>query len=86
VEFLLLRRTLARRIGAVRLPGGYLGRLWLAAAAAAGLAWAIKLALPEAPPLLLGALTLGPYGAGYVGATMLFGLPEARNMLRRSRV
>ena len=83
VEFLLLRRTLARRIGAVHLPGGYLGRLWMAAAAAAGLAWAIKLALPEAPPLLLGALTLGPYGAGYIGATMLLGLPEARNMLRR---
>jgi putative peptidoglycan lipid II flippase len=85
VEFLLLRRTLARRIGAVHLPGGYLGRLWISAAAAAGLAWAIKLAIPAAPPLLLGALTLGPYGAGYVGLTLMFGLPEARTMLRRIR-
>jgi len=86
VEFFLLRRTLARRIGAVRLPGEYWTRLWVPAAAAAGAAWAIKLALPPSPPLLVGLLTLGPYGLGYIGLTLLLGVPEARTILRRSRV
>jgi putative peptidoglycan lipid II flippase len=83
VEFYLLRRTLARRIGAIRLPTDYLARLWASAAAAAGAAWAIKLALPALPPLLLGILTLGPYGLGYIGITLLLGVPEARGLLRR---
>src|SRR5213080_2898624 len=39
VEFLLLSRGLGRRIGAVRLPGSFLVRLWAAALAAAGLGW-----------------------------------------------
>jgi putative peptidoglycan lipid II flippase len=86
VEFLLLRRTLARRIGAVHVPGPYLAKLWASAAIAAGVAWAIKLALPPSPPLLVGALTLGSYGLGYIGFALLFGLPEPRGLLRRLRI
>jgi putative peptidoglycan lipid II flippase len=85
VEFYLLRRTLARRIGAVRLPGGYFFRLWTSAVVAAGAAWAIKLAIPSSPPLVLGALTLGPYGVGYLGLTLLFRVPEASSLIRRLR-
>ena len=85
VEFLLLRRTLSRRIGAVRLPNGYPTRLWTSAAMAAAVAWAVKLALPSDPPLLVGLLTLGTYGVGYVGFTLAFGLAEARAILRRLR-
>jgi putative peptidoglycan lipid II flippase len=83
VELYLLRRTLSRRIGAVRLPTWYLPKLWTSAVVAAGVAWAIKLALPPGSPVLQGILTLGPYGLVYMGLTLLLGVPQAR--LKRGR-
>lgn len=86
VELFLLRRTLSRRIGAAELPGWFLAKLWTSAAAAAGVAWVIKLALPsEGSPVLRGVLTLGPYSVVYLGLTLLVGLPQARGLLRRVR-
>jgi putative peptidoglycan lipid II flippase len=92
VEFLLLSRGLGRRIGAVRLPAAFLGRLWAAAAAGAALGWGVKLLLGArgaAHPLLLGLSALGLYGLGYLGATAALGLPEAGELaggfLRRLR-
>ena len=83
VEFLLLRRTLWRRIGAVPVPRAFMTKVWASAGAAAGLAWAIKLTVPALPPFLLGLITLGPYGLGYLGATLALGVPEARSVLRQ---
>lgn len=86
VELFLLRRTLSRRIGAAELPGWFLAKLWTSAAAAAGVAWVIKLALPsEGSPVLRGVFTLGPYSVVYLGLTLLVGLPQARGLLRRVR-
>jgi putative peptidoglycan lipid II flippase len=92
VEFLLLSRGLGRRIGAVRLPAAFLGRLWASAAVGAALGWGVKLLLGArgtAHPLLLGVAALGLYGLGYFGATAALGLPEARDLvggvLRRFR-
>jgi putative peptidoglycan lipid II flippase len=84
VEFLLLSRGLGRRIGAVRLPASFLGRLWASAAVGAALGWGVKLLLGArgtAHPLLLGVAALGLYGLGYFGATAALGLPEAREMV-----
>jgi putative peptidoglycan lipid II flippase len=83
IEFVLLRRTLNRRIGSTGLPGGLVARLWAAAAAAAAAAWAIKLALPVNQPIVLAALVLAPYGLIYLGMTMALNVPEARTALRR---
>jgi putative peptidoglycan lipid II flippase len=83
VEFLLLSRGIGRRIGAVRLPGAFLARLWAAAAAGAALGWAAKLLLGArgaAHPLLLGVVVLGLYGVGYFGASAALGLAEARQI------
>jgi putative peptidoglycan lipid II flippase len=83
IEFALLRARLNRRIGKTGLPLAYVGRLWAAAAVGAGLAWAAKLALPELHPIALAALALGPYGAAYFGLLTLFGVDEAKAVLRR---
>jgi putative peptidoglycan lipid II flippase len=85
VELFLLRRTLSRRIGPVHLPAGFLLKLLAASASGAGVAWLIKIALPMGWPVLRGAATLGPFGLVYVGMTVLFGVPQARSLLRRLR-
>jgi putative peptidoglycan lipid II flippase len=92
VEYLLLSRGLGRRIGATGLPLSFILRLWLAAAAAAALAWGAKLGIggldgastaAAAHPLVFGALVLGLYGAAYFAAAAALGLPEARATLAR---
>jgi putative peptidoglycan lipid II flippase len=83
VEFFLLRRTLARRIGPIELPRMLLPHLWSSAAIAAAAAFALKLLLPPMSPLLLGALTLVPYGLVYFALTLWLGLPQAKGLLRK---
>jgi putative peptidoglycan lipid II flippase len=88
VEFGLLRRTLRTRIGAVSIPTAFFVRLWVAALVAAGVAFALKLAMGPERPLLTGVPTLALYGVVYLGMTMAFGVPHARqfaNRLRRGR-
>ena len=85
VELLLLRRSLNRRIGHTGLPGSFAARLWSAAFVAAAVAWAIKLRLPEAHPVLRAALILLPFGAMYLGLTVVLGVAEARRVLARVR-
>ncbi len=68
VEYLLLRRALGRRIGAVASDGGTLARLWAAAAVAAAVAWAVKLRIAGVEqPVLRAAATLPIYGLVYLG-------------------
>ena len=86
VEFLLLRRTLAGRIGRIVLPPRFLPRLWAAAIVGAAVAWAIKLAAPPMNPVVLGILTLGPYGLIYLGLTLGLGIPQAKEFLQRVRI
>ena len=83
VEFLLLRRGLSRRVGAVDLPRWYLARLWFAAAAAAAVAWIVKVTLPADAPLLRGLVTLAPFGAAYLGLGAALGIPQARSLWTR---
>jgi putative peptidoglycan lipid II flippase len=67
VEFVLLRRAIANKIGSV--PGDvvYVARLWLTALASAGVAWGIKLSLPAGlHPIPMAIATLVPYGVIYL--------------------
>ena len=83
VEFLLLRGRLHRRVGGHGLPLATIFRLVSAAAIAGALAFAIKIWLTGAQRFIVAAAVLGCFGAGYFGLTMVFGVPEARGLLRR---
>lgn len=85
VELLLLRRSLNPRIGPTGLPLSVGVRLWGAAFIAAAIGWAIKLALPALHPIVRAALILAPFGAAYLGLTIVFGVAEARRVLARVR-
>jgi putative peptidoglycan lipid II flippase len=80
IEFVLLRRTLNRRIGRTGLPLSWSVRLWAAAVAAAALAWTVKLTIPAAHPIVRAALILTPYGLGFVAVTLVMGVPEAKSL------
>ena len=47
-------------------------------------AFGIKIVLPPMNPLILGGLTLGPYGLVYLGLTLAFGVPQAKGLLQRA--
>jgi putative peptidoglycan lipid II flippase len=83
VEFLLLRRTLVRRIGETRLPVGVLARLWSAALGAAAVGVAIDRVVPAAHPVLRAATVLAPFGCAYLLFAHLLGIRDVRNLLRR---
>ncbi len=83
VEFVLLRRTLNRRIGETGLPLSLSVRLWGAAFAAAALGWAIKLSAAEVHPLAAAAFVLVPFGITFFGLTLLLGVAEARSVFAR---
>jgi len=78
VELILLRRRLNTRIGPTGVPVALSVRLWSAAAIAAAVAWAVKLALPPLHPIANAALILGPFGAVYLGLTMVFGVMDEK--------
>jgi putative peptidoglycan lipid II flippase len=81
VEFALLRRALARRIGLTGIPAGYLARLWGSAAAAAAVAWGAKLLIGVRYPVVAGVAVLLPYGLVYFALTSSLGLEESRAAL-----
>ena len=83
VEFLLLRRTMNRRIGTTGLPFAYVVKLWTAALAGAAAAWVVKLAIPAMHPALAGTLVLGVYGLVFLGITIVMRVAEARTVLAR---
>jgi putative peptidoglycan lipid II flippase len=91
VEFMLLRRTLNRRIGCTGLPSSLVAKLCSAAVAGAAAAWGVKFAVAPQHPLLAAVMILVPYGMIYVGITYEGGVPEAHavvepliRVLRRS--
>jgi putative peptidoglycan lipid II flippase len=88
IEFGLLRRTLARRIGAFGLSAGLLPRLWGAALAAAAIAWGVHALL--APRMAHGlarmveaALALAVFTAIYAAATLVLRIGTARSLWQR---
>ena len=71
IEFLLLRRSLGRRIGSDPVGAAYLARLWAAAILAAAVTWAIKAPLEQRlhRPEFLACATLIPFGLIYLALT-----------------
>ena len=85
IEFLLLRRWLAARLGEVPIPTrlgvGVLGAAIIAGALAYATAWlAAGLGASERVAALP---AIGVYGAAYLGITLAAKLPEARGFVRR---
>ncbi|MGQ0538870.1 MAG: murein biosynthesis integral membrane protein MurJ [Gemmatimonadaceae bacterium] len=84
LEFVLLRRSLAHRVGATRAEA--MLRLWLAAGVAALIAWLLRLGLgaghAEAQPLAA-LVILSIYGVAYVAITWRLGSPESSAIVRR---
>ena len=85
VEFALLRRKLTERIGETGLPASLTVRLWIAAAAAAGVAWALKLSIRPDHPIAAAAVVLTPFGLTFFGLALLFRVAEAQKALARFR-
>jgi putative peptidoglycan lipid II flippase len=84
-EFLLLRHSLAKRIGETGAPRSFTARLWVAAVIAGALSFGVKQALslrsiPEA------VIVLGTFGLAYLAATVAMKVPEATMLLRRVRL
>jgi putative peptidoglycan lipid II flippase len=93
LEFVLLRRTLNRRIGHSGAPRAYLVSLWAAALLAAAAGLGIHHFLTVRAPantarsqfalVVHAVFVLGPYGVLYFVLAMAFGLSEAREGLER---
>jgi putative peptidoglycan lipid II flippase len=83
VEFLLLRRGMAQRIGAIDSERAYFAKLWLSAIVAAAVAWGIKLLLPPLRPEIAAILILVPYGVTYLALTILMGVEQAGSLAKR---
>jgi putative peptidoglycan lipid II flippase len=78
LEFLLLRRHIARRIGAVGLPKGLAMRVWGCAVIAAAVAVLVVRVVQGMHPVAVGVLVCGAYGAVYLGVTRWTGVDRAR--------
>jgi putative peptidoglycan lipid II flippase len=90
IEFALLRRGLSRRIGKADVPSRLVGRLWLAALAAAGAGYGVKLALAVLPATRAGSIAkavgvFGVFGAVYLAACLLLDVSEAYAAVQRIR-
>jgi putative peptidoglycan lipid II flippase len=81
VEFVLLRRALAERIGKTSLAPSFTIRLWSVAVSAATVAYFIKRGIGLGHPILLACLALPVYGAIYFAGTALLGVEESRKTI-----
>jgi len=82
LEFVLLRRALHFRIGAVESGHARIARLWAVAIGAALVCVGLKILLPFHNAILVGICVLLPYGAIYVGITRWMGI-ESLGALNR---
>jgi putative peptidoglycan lipid II flippase len=84
VEFLLLRRSLDRRIGKTRLTAGHVARLWGPAIAGAGTGWGILLLLDgRFGPIATALAVLLPFGLVYLAGTFALRVPLALRLAGR---
>jgi putative peptidoglycan lipid II flippase len=81
VEFTLLRRGLAARIGATRFAPWYLAKLWGSAFAAGAVAFAVWQVAGRVGPVGTGAIVLVPYALLYGAITLALRIPTARAVL-----
>ena len=82
-ELLLLRRAIARRVGALHVGAGVLARLWGSALVAAAAGWGVKLLLTGMDARLLALVVLAVYGLAYLALTVALDVGEARSLVGR---
>ena len=88
LEFLLLRRAMNGRVGAVPSGATRIAKLWAVALLAAAVGFGIKRVLPTHRPLLVGPCVLIPYCLVYLGLTQWMGIASMgaiNRLLRRGR-
>lgn len=83
VEFILLRRSLNKRIGRTGLPFPLVVKLWSGALVGAALGWGIKLIAGHHHPVIIAAVVLVPYGLCYFGVTAVLKVDESKMVFRR---
>ena len=83
IEFVLLLRSLNRRIGRTGLPLGYIAKLWFGAVVGAGVGWLVKTLVGPMHPIPLAILVLNCFGLTYFAVTAAFGVSEVRVLLGR---
>ena len=83
VEFLLLRKSLNKRIGRTGLTLSYTAKLWLGALLGVGVGWGLKMLVTGWHPIPLAIVVLGGYGTCYFAVTHLLGVPQAQTIIRR---
>ena len=85
VEFYLLRRGIARRIGVTSVSSSFLLRLWSAALVSAAIGWGVKVGISTSHTILAGLLILGVYGTSFLLIATLMRIPEAASLTQRLR-
>jgi putative peptidoglycan lipid II flippase len=89
LEWALLRRALARRIGAVGAGAGAVFRMFIAALLAAAAGYGLSLACAQLHALITASVVVGGFGVVYFIAARVLGLEEARvltgTLVRRLR-
>src|SRR2546423_2243068 len=84
VEFVLLRRSLNKRIGRTGLSFDLVMKLWSGAVAGAVVGWGLKLIVGHRHPIIVAALVLVPYGLCYFGITALLRIDESKVVFKRA--
>jgi putative peptidoglycan lipid II flippase len=83
LEWWLLKRRLRQRIGPIGAGGRTLGRMFLAALLAGGVARALEWWLPDGSPLLIGMAVLPVFGVLYFLVAWRLGLDQATSLFGR---
>lgn len=83
LELALLRNSLREKIGKTGLPSSFISKLCLAAGAGAAAGWAGKWMMDLSHPIPLAIVSLGLYGAVYLGIAVAFRVPEARGLISK---
>jgi putative peptidoglycan lipid II flippase len=85
VEFWFLRRKLFSLVGEIHFPRWFLVKVWSAALVAGAFAWFVKIQMAGQSSLMVLLAVLTGFGLIYLPATLLFGIEEARGLIRRVR-
>lgn len=83
LEFLLLRRAVARRIGHTGIPFGNLARLWAASLLSGGAGWLVMHSMNSEHQTVRSIVALVTFAVVYGVATMVLGVAEAKGILAR---
>lgn len=78
IEFVLLRRYIHARVGAVVLPSGLQLKLWGAALVAGAAAYGVSGRLPPLHPVVLGLVVAAVFGGSYLVVARIAGADRAR--------